>query len=399
MNQTTQAGMPSNNAVPSDDRALASISTQFFVNGAVVASYVPRLPGIRDDFGASLTTIGVVLALASGMGVLGSLAVGPVLERVATKRIMTVGSILLVLALPLISVVQAPWQLLIVASAISVLDVLVDVSMNVQGSLISGRRPRPVMNRLHGMWSLGTVVGGLLAATMEAADVPLGAHLAGVALVLTLSLLFVVPGLLPFDDRDDQTGGVPSGTAGRLALLFVVIGAAAILPEMITSDWSAFRLTDDLAASGGLAGLSYVSFTSGMVTGRFTGDAVLVRLGSGRLLQWATATAAIGLLTATLVPAVPAVFIGLFVAGLGVSVMFPQLYDGAARAERPGAALGGLTAGTRIALFIAPAIVGAIADLDAVNVGTAMAIVTLPATLAVLVLSRRVAPPREAAAR
>ena len=39
-------------------------------------------------------------------------------------------------------------------------DVLVDVSMNMQASWLSARRHTPVMNRLHGLWSLGTVVGG-----------------------------------------------------------------------------------------------------------------------------------------------------------------------------------------------------------------------------------------------
>ena len=46
---------------------------------------------------------------------------------------------------------------------------------------------------------------------------------------------------------------------------------------MVNSDWSAFRLTDDLGTSEGVAGLAFVAFTTGMV-GRFGGDAAVARL-------------------------------------------------------------------------------------------------------------------------
>lgn len=174
-----------------------------------------------------------------------------------------------------------------------------------------------------------------------------------------------------------------------MVITFGLLGAAAIVPEMINSDWAAFRLTDDFDASEGLAGIAYVSFTSGMVAGRLAGDTAVERLGGRVLLTRATALALVGIVLATLVPATVAVFVGLFLAGIGVSVMFPQLYDAAAKADRPGKALGGLTAGSRIALLGAPLLVGFLADTDALNVGSAIAIATLPSALLLLVLTRR----------
>ena len=97
--------------------------------------------------------------------------------------------------------------------------------------------------------------------------------------------------------------------------------------------------------------------------------------------------AAVGVAAATLIPVVASVFVGLFIAGLGVSVMFPQLYDAAAKSPQSAAALGGLTAGSRIALLAAPAIVGALANTATFTVGSAIALVTIPAAVAVLVLT------------
>lgn len=375
-----------------DQRALRAVSVQFWVNGVVVASYVPRLPGIRDELNIDLATIGAILAVATGAGILGAIGVGPAVERLGTKRVMIGGATVLVLTLPLVSLVGSALALLGVLALISVSDVFTDVAMNIQGSVLSGRRHTPVMNRLHAMWSIGTVVGGLIAAGMAAAEVDLRVHLAGASLLLLATLLYVAPGLLDSDERAEaSTSTAPrSGTeTTRVVVTFLALGAAAIVPEMINSDWAAFRLADDLGASEGLAGLAYVSFTSGMVSGRLAGDLAVHRFGGRLVLQMATAVAAAGIALATLVPAISAVFIGLFVAGVGVSVMFPQLYDAAARAERPGKALGGLTAGSRIALLIAPLVVGVLADTERLTVGQAIAIATIPAALLVLALSKR----------
>ena len=47
-------------------------------------------------------------------------------------------------------------------------DIFIDVAMNVQGSALSARRHAPVMNRLHGLWSLGSVAGGVTTVVLAA---------------------------------------------------------------------------------------------------------------------------------------------------------------------------------------------------------------------------------------
>jgi MFS family permease len=375
---------------PTENRALRSVAALFWMNGAVVASYVPRLPGIRDRLDLDLATIGTVLAVATGAGLLGSIAVGPVLERLTTKKVMISGALTLTAVLPLVSLVPSVWTLLLVLVVLSIADVFTDVAMNVQGSFLSSRRSVPVMQRLHAMWSLGTVVGGIAAAAMASLKVGLTVHLLSASLILLLTLLYVAPGLLPRDPSpgEDQVNRRSSGAAWGVVLIFAALGAAAIVPEMINSDWAAFRLTDDLGTSNGVAGLGYVAFTTGMVAGRLLGDGAVHRLGHRRVLRAATVLAAVGIGTATLLPWILTVFVGLFVAGLGVSVMFPELYDAAAQHARPGKALGGLTAGSRIALLAAPLLVGVLADTEAFSVGAAVALATIPGALVVLWLSK-----------
>ena len=206
-----------NGLTSTEHRALKAIAVQFFVNGAVVASYVPRLPGIRDRLGVDLSTVGLIIAVATGFGVVGSAIQVPVVERIGTRSTMIFGALGLVVLLPLVAFSPTWWILLLVLGALSIGDVVVDVSMNVQGSVLSARRNTPVMNRLHGMWSLGTVVGAIVASVMAALDVDLRVHLIGAAIVLAAALAYVAPGLL---DEDGPIAASESPTRANTCLLY-----------------------------------------------------------------------------------------------------------------------------------------------------------------------------------
>jgi fucose permease len=101
--------------------------------------------------------------------------------------------------------------------------------------------------------------------------------------------------------------------------------------------------------------------------------------------------ATVGIAAATLIPVAMAAFVGLFVAGIGISVMFPELYDAAVQHPHPGRALAGLTAGSRVGLLAAPFLVGVLADTETFTVGAAIAVTTIPGALALLWLSGQLA--------
>ncbi len=370
------------------------MATQFFVNGAVIGSFLPRLPEIRDNIGTDVATLGLVLTLSSLGGLLGSAVVSPFIERFGTKRAMVIGGLALVGTLFLIGGARSPLALWIALALMLFFDVIADVGMNMQGSAISSRRRAPVMNRLHGLWSLGTVLGGIAASILASADVDLQLHLVVVAILLVATMLFVAPGLLSeaevLQNADAGPTSGPSAstvrTTPRVVLVtFAVLGAMAMMMEQISSDWSALRLSDDLTQSAGIAGLGFVAYTVGMTTGRFSGDWILGRLGESQLVRFGAGVNAIGLAVAFLIDAVPAVMIGLVVAGLGNSVIFPMLYDQAAKAPgRAGAGLGAMVAGSRIGALVAPVAVGTLAATVTLSIGTAAAIVTIPCAVVII---------------
>ena len=376
-----------------DKRALYAVAVQFFINGMITSSYIPRLPEIRDLLNVDLGTIGQVLTVASLGGLLGSWLAAKVIQRVGTKKSMIYGSIAVICILPLVAQASSVWMLFTVLALIMMLDPIVDVAMNIQGSNISARRSSPVMNRLHGLWSVGSVVGGLIASVMAALTISLQWHLLFTSVILSFSLLYIGKGLLNSDEAVVDNLGEDHAATRKVRVpislwVFAILGGAVFVPELIGSDWSPFRMTDDLNMSAGVAGLAYVAFTVGMVIGRLSGDWVAARINKREQLKYAVITAFIGLSTACLIDIVPLVFVGLIISGIGISVLFPTLYDIAAQdPKNAGAALGAVTAGSRVFSLVVPVSIGFLADTSWLSVGVVMAVFALSSLLVVAYLA------------
>ncbi len=391
---------------PTDRRALASVALQFFVNGVIFASFIPRLPEVRDRIDVTTGTLGLLLAAGALSGLFGSVVVGRAIERLGTRRVLIAAGVAMCVSLPVVGLATMPIVFVVGLAALNTFDVLVDSAMNMQGSWISGRRRAPVMNRLHGLWSLGTVIGGVGASQLAGAGVSLRIHLLVVAVVLLVVVAFVGSGLL----RDDEPvadaapivvagnashGGsdaseAPGRVKGRRPMVFLAIaGAASIAMELTSSDWAAFRLNDDFDAGARAAGLAYVAFTLGMTVGRFGGDSAILRFGQRRVADIGIVLTLVALAVASFAPVEWMVMIGYLGAGLGVATQFPKLYDDAAKLPgRPGAGLGALTGGSRVAMLVTPVVVGSLAA-TTLSVGAATAAVTLPGALVFGLVARR----------
>ena len=365
-----------------DRRALRSVAMQFFVNGALFASFLPRLPEIRDRVGIGVAGLGLLLSIAGVSGLIGSATVGPAIARFGTRRVMLGAGALVASSLAVVGLATTPLLLAVGLVGMLTSDVLVDVAMNMQGSWLSARRHAPVMNRLHGLWSLGTLIGGIASARIAAAGVSLSVHLVSAAAILLVVVVVVNQGVLRVDEHPPDTATGAGDRAGwrlrPILVLFLLAGFFAVAIESTSIEWAAFRFADDFGAGAGFAALGYVAVTGGMTVGRFGGDWVAIRLGGRRLTALSIGLTAVGLAAATLTDNRWVSLTGYLVAGLGIATMLPTLYDTAAQHPgRPGVGLGALTAGLRISSLTIPLVVGLLAA-TSLSVGSAIAIVTLP---------------------
>jgi MFS family permease len=370
-----------------DRRALVAVAGQFFVNGAMTASFIARAPQIRDRIGVDVGAFGLLLTTAFVFGLLGSLVAGRLIHAATTKRVLRVGAVVMVLSLLVIGAARSPAVWLMGMFAYVFVDVLVDISMNLQGSWISARRHAPVMNRLHGLWSLGTLAGGLGAVAANAAGLSTFTHLVIVAAVMALVLLFVTRRLLPDDEEGHADATVHLPTRMAPVVLLVFAGMFAVVAELTGGDWASFRLTDDFAAAAAVGSLAFVAYTVGMTSMRFAGDSLQLRFGRVRLHRFTVAIAVGGFALASLVPNKAASIVGFLLVGIGVATFMPKLYDDAARLPgRRGSGMGAMTGGMRVAYLATPVAVGGLAG-TTLSVGDAIAIITLPALIGLAIVT------------
>ncbi len=376
-NRASPESRTARNSVDANVRSLLiSVASLFFVNGMVFSNWLPRIPEVRDHLG--ITNQGLGLSLVGGGlgGLVGSFFVAPLLKRFGTKRVLTVAATAGALGLPLISVANSAFLVFGALSLIGFCDVLNDMSMNAQAVMAQGRYDRPILNRMHGAWSLGFFVGAGVGSIARAVELSIRVHFCAVAIVLLGTIAAARRGLLRTDDAnpdDPQISGKQGFrlSASVVAMSVMAIGIAAF--ESTPNDWSAVVLRD-LFTVENWTGLGTLTFAGCMLLGRLGGDHALERFGSKRLLDGALALSALGCAIVVIAPTALLSVIGFGVWGVGVSVLFPQLYGTAATlpGSSPGAGLAAMAVGQRFGFLAVPVLLGSIAEAATLRVAIAV---------------------------
>lgn len=373
--------------MPSLTRSTWSVATIFFVNGFVFSNWIPRINEVRDSLGVSNSGLGLTL-LGGGLGgFLGSLLVARVVNRVRTKTVVLVASLVTAALVPLVAFVPSAPALLVLLTVMGFNDVQNDVAFNSQGVMIQRRIGRPIMQRLHGTWSLGMVTGGGAGWLASAVDLSLRTHLFLASAFMIGVVLWSVPGLLSADDPPERHDDGQESTSARPVLRFAIaigaMGFGLALLEGMPNDWSSVILNDVFSA-GRLKGAGTSVFAGAMLVGRLTGDHVAMAVGGRRMFTAGTWMCAAGSVILATSPVTALALVAYALWGLGVSVLFPQLYELAARLPGvpPARGMGAMTFGQRLGFLSSAAVVGVLADLT--NFRVTMCAVALAAVVLVL---------------
>jgi MFS family permease len=369
-------------------RARAAVAALFLTNGAVFFTVVPRYPQIKADLGLSNALLGTSLAAFPVGALLAGLLAGAAIRRWGSARVASAGIVLTAVAT--LGIPFAPHWLVLAAVlfVVGALDSIVDVAQNAHGLRVQRLYGRSIVNSLHGVWSVGAVLGGLMGSAAAGLHLPLAVHLAisatlfsGVALV---SYRFLLPG---GEDAERAAEPEPApapaagpavaagwrsfrGPAVRMLVVLGILAACGALVEDAGASWGALYLTD-LHATAATAGLAVVALQVAMTLGRLSGDRIVDRFGQRTVVRAGGVIAAIGMGAALAFPSVPAALAGFALAGLGVATLVPAAMHTAD--ELPGLPRGtGLTIVSwllRGGSLLSPPIVGLLADRTSLRVG------------------------------
>ena len=373
--------------------ALATASV-FLLNGLIISTWLSRLPATKARLDADPRTIGLVL-LMTGLGSLVAMPwVGPLAGRWGSRRIEVVTSITTGVLLLLLAVAPSPIALGALLFVFGAGLGSWDVAMNIQGSHVDRAAGRDFMPRYHACWSVGAFIGAALGAGAAALGLPLVVHF-GLAALVSVGGTLLILGRWWDDDREDSAEqGTEQGHRlfSRVLVLIGVLTLCGTMLEGAAADWVAIYVSGDRGQADSVAAFAYAVWAVAMAASRFSGTALIARLGRARAVRIAGLFAAAGVASVLALPGVAGIVVGLVLWGAGVALVFPAAMS--AGGEQPGRAADGIATVSTIGyggFLVGPPLIGLLAN--EIGLGTALWVL-VPLGLAIAVLAPVVSPPR-----
>jgi MFS family permease len=350
-------------------RARYAVAAVFAVHGAVTGSFATRVPWIQDHAGVGAGQLGLALAFPAIGASLAMPLAGRISHRFGARTALRGLLSLWTLALVLPSLSPNLWTLCFALFVYGASAGMADVAMNALGVEVESRLGKSIMSGLHGMWSVGALVGsagGTLAAHLGS-DARLHHGLAAAA--LTLLGLVACRWVLDLRPTEDEEPPPRFALPPKSALLIGAVGFCAVFAEGAALDWSAVYLRDQLEASAGLAAACTTGFMLTMAVARLAGDAVVNRVGAVRTVRASGVLAVLGGVL-IVVSGRPAVAMGGFaLMGLGIAVVVPLCFAAAGRSgPNPSLAIAGVATITYTSGLVAPSAIGGLAELTSLVV-------------------------------
>lgn len=393
----TQAGTPGarGGAGPGREvrRARLAVAVVFAAHGMASGTFATRIPWIREHLGLSPGWLGLALVFMT----VGASAAMPLSARLAhrygARRALAGVSVVCCAGLVLPPLAPALGWLCLALFLYGCGLGLMDVAMNAQGVRVEERFGRSVMSGLHGMWSVGTLIGGAGGAVAAHAGLDARVHL-GLAAPLLAVVAVAASRWTPGVDADTRAGARTDAGAGaeveveapprfalpsRGVLAIGVLGFCAVFAEGASMDWSGIYLDDVTGASPGLAAAAYTAFACTMAVARLSGDAVVRRVGPVNTVRTGGVLAAAGAALVVAARTPPAAVAGFALVGIGIAVVVPLCFAAAGRtaSAAPGQAIAGVATLAYASGLGAPAIVGWIAETTSLSVSFGLVTVLL----------------------
>lgn len=332
-----------------------SMFVVFGLCGLGLASWVSRVPAVRDALGASTAEMGVLIfgvALGSIIGLLGS---SHLIARVGARRALaiclTVGPLGFIVAGvgasfgPSFAVVFI--GLTIFGAGLSVSD----VAMNVSGAANERVLGRSIMPIYHAFFSIGTMIGAALGALAEFIGLPIVAHTAIIAVVMVLTahlalrsvqhenILEVGENAVADDDHSKSWQGRLSIWRDPRTLLIGLIVLGMAFAEGSANDWLALATVDGYLVANEVGAIMFGVFVTAMTLGRLFGVFILDRFGRVPVLRGSALLAMVGLVIFIFGgPNIWVAVLGIVLWGLGSALGFPVGMSAAADDPKTAAA-------------------------------------------------------------
>jgi len=392
-------------APPAVVRARLLLLGLFALTGVAFASWLARIPTVRDLLDLTTADLGLLLLVGSVGSLLTVTAAGMLLQRLGSRRVLLVSTVVIAVAFVLLGVGPTVGSRPLLALGIFLNGVAValgNVAMNVESGRIERALGRTVIPQFHAAFSVGAVVGSGAGALASATGVPIAVQLPVTAAVVVVwrlaSLRGVVLGATPVEagERDASRASAAAVDPSRAprgirragaalgawreprTLLVGVVVLAAAFSEGAANNWLSLAVVDGFGRSESVGGAALGLFVASMTVLRLLGTRLLDRFGRVAVLRASGASSVVGLLVFGFAPTLELAGAGIVLWGAGAALAVP--IGIAAASDDPVRAAGRVSvvsAFASMASLVAPPVLGLAAE----SVGARHALVLIVAAM------------------
>lgn len=345
-----------------------AVSLFFFVQGAVFATWANRIPDIKSALQLSDAALGTVL-FSIPVGQMTAMYLSAwLINRFGSRRMLTLGALLYPLMLLPLGMAGNAWLLSAGLFLFGMSGNLCNIAANTQGVNLEHFYARSIMASLHGLWSLGGFLGGVISMSFIALEIRPWTHFLLVTALVIVLTTYMRRLLVRHDWKPAQTSGktiekkrIPlRQRLDRNVLLLGGMSFCAMVCEGSMYDWSGLYFQQVVGAPNKLVQLGYVTCMCTMTIGRFVADYFVSRFGAQRIVRLSGLLICFGLLLAVLLPDVLPATIGFFFVGFGISSTVPVCYSIAGHSTRmnPGTALATVSSIGYLGFLLWPPVIG-----------------------------------------
>ena len=377
-------------SLPRNEPARLATRLAYLVAGFGVSCWAPLVPFAKNRLAIDEQTLGMML-LCLGIGsVIAMLFTGVLSTKFGTRPVILVSGITLALLLPTLvvssTVVTLGTSLFFFGASLGALE----VAMNVHAVEVERDAGRPLMSGFHALYSVGGFAGATFITTLLSMGISTLMSVLVAAVLMSLAIFMTWPRLLRTKPAEDTPHfAVPRGVVALIAALAAIM----FLAEGALLDWGALLITGNGLMDMEHGGTGYMMFAIAMTVGRFSGDALIARIGDRAAMLWGGVVAIAGFCVLLLAPVAAVALAGFVLIGLGASNIVPVLFRRAGNqtAMPAGLAVAIISTAGYAGILLGPAVIGFVAK----QIGLTHAFWMLPALVLLVPLSSRLVTRRD----
>ena len=370
-------------------RARFAVFAVFTIAGAAVTFWAVHIPYVENKLGITPATIGALLLVLGAGALTAAQLIGPLIDRVGSRRATFTSGILMGLMLLLPGLASNEWILGVCLFLLGVSIGATDVAMNAHAVEVEKAYNRPIFSAFHAMWSLGGLLGATLGGLALANNFEMQATLSLAGIGTVVISILIRSWLLP-DRPNQKLSSTKSHQAkehkegntenrkvlGYVLFLGAMAGAAAIA-EGTGIDWSALHHATVLGASNAQASIALVVFSGSMGVTRLFIDKVVASKGRVFVIRYGSLVSAVGTSLVVFSTSSPLALAGWLISGVGIAGVVPQLFAysaGIGEQSHTGRNLAKVVGITYAGVLAGPAIIGFLTEVVPLNIAIGLGV-------------------------